>query len=73
MNWFRLALRELRRRPLRTAVTAAGVAIVYTSHYIEEVQALCSRVGIIDHGKLIACDALAALLQLDVERAEGLS
>ena len=35
-----------------------GVAIVYTSHYIEEVQTLCSRVGIIDHGRLIACDAL---------------
>ncbi len=40
-----------------------GVCIVYTSHYIEEVQALCSRVGIIDHGRLIACDNLTALLQ----------
>ncbi len=40
-----------------------GVCVVYTSHYIEEVQALCSRVGIIDHGRLIACDALPALLQ----------
>ncbi len=40
-----------------------GVCIVYTSHYIEEVQALCSRIGIIDHGRLIACDALPALLQ----------
>jgi ABC-2 type transport system ATP-binding protein len=39
-----------------------GVAVVYTSHYIEEVQALCSRVGIIDHGQLIACDTLPALL-----------
>ncbi|MGD9723525.1 MAG: ABC transporter ATP-binding protein [Pirellulales bacterium] len=39
-----------------------GVAIVYTSHYIEEVQSLCSRVGIIDHGRLIACDTLPALL-----------
>jgi ABC-2 type transport system ATP-binding protein len=43
-----------------------GVAIVYTSHYIEEVQTLCSRVGIIDHGRLIACDALPQLLaQMD--------
>ena len=40
-----------------------GVGIVYTSHYIEEVQALCSRIGIIDHGRLIACDSLPALLQ----------
>ena len=44
-------------------VAAAGVCVVYTSHYIEEVEALCSRVGIIDHGRLIACDHMAALLQ----------
>ena len=30
---------------------------------MEEVQALCSRVGIIDHGKLIACDKLEELLR----------
>jgi ABC-2 type transport system ATP-binding protein len=40
-----------------------GVCVVYTSHYLEEVQALCSRVGIIDHGRLIACDSLPAILQ----------
>lgn len=44
-------------------LNAAGVTIVYTSHYMEEVQALCRRIGIIDHGKLIACDTLPALLQ----------
>jgi ABC-2 type transport system ATP-binding protein len=31
-----------------------GMTIVYTSHYMEEVEELCERVGIIDHGKLIA-------------------
>jgi ABC-2 type transport system ATP-binding protein len=44
-------------------LAAAGVAIVYTSHYIEEVEALCSRVGIIDHGRLVACDTLESMLQ----------
>jgi linearmycin/streptolysin S transport system ATP-binding protein len=44
-------------------LAAAGVAVVYTSHYIEEVQSLCSRVGIIDRGRLIACDNLDAMLQ----------
>src|SRR5439155_666162 len=44
-------------------LNARGVTIVYTSHYMEEVQALCTRVGIIDHGRLIACDTLPALLQ----------
>jgi len=44
-------------------LNAQGVTIVYTSHYMEEVQALCPRIGIIDHGRLIACDALPSLLQ----------
>jgi ABC-2 type transport system ATP-binding protein len=44
-------------------LNASGVTVVYTSHYMEEVQALCSRVGIIDHGRLIACDTLSNLLR----------
>jgi ABC-2 type transport system ATP-binding protein len=44
-------------------LNAEGVTVVYTSHYMEEVQALCSRVGIIDLGRSIACDTLARLLQ----------
>src|SRR6476620_2951261 len=43
-------------------LNAAGRTIIYTSHYMEEVQALCHRIGIIDHGRLIACDTLAHLL-----------
>src|SRR5438445_6014059 len=35
-------------------INAAGVTVLYTSHYMEEVQSLCTRVGIIDHGRLIA-------------------
>jgi ABC-2 type transport system ATP-binding protein len=41
-----------------------GMTLVYTSHYMEEVQALCSRIGIMDHGRLQACDTLPRLLQL---------
>lgn len=41
-----------------------GTTILYISHYIEEVQMLCSRVGIIDRGRLIACDTLPGLLRL---------
>src|SRR5204863_3721106 len=43
-------------------LNAAGVTIIYTSHYMEEVQALCHRIGIIDRGRLIACDTLPHLL-----------
>lgn len=31
-----------------------GMTVIYTSHYMEEVQFLCQRVGIMDHGRLIA-------------------
>ena len=40
-----------------------GVTILYTSHYMEEVQALCPRVGVIDHGRLAACGDVADLLR----------
>lgn len=35
-----------------------GMTVIYTSHYMEEVEYLCQRVGIIDHGKLIALGTL---------------
>jgi ABC-2 type transport system ATP-binding protein len=31
-----------------------GLAVVYTTHYMEEAERVCDRVGIIDHGHLIA-------------------
>lgn len=31
-----------------------GSTIIYTSHYMEEVEAICSKISIIDHGKIIA-------------------
>lgn len=35
---------------------AEGRTIILTTHYIEEAELLCQRVGIIDHGKIIAID-----------------
>jgi linearmycin/streptolysin S transport system ATP-binding protein len=31
-----------------------GMTIVYTTHYMEEAERLCDRIGIIDHGDIIA-------------------
>ncbi|RAS87053.1 ABC transporter ATP-binding protein [Priestia endophytica] len=31
-----------------------GSTIIYTSHYMEEVEALCTNIAIVDHGKIIA-------------------
>jgi len=45
------------------ALNARGLTVVYTSHYMEEVEALCTRIGIIDHGRLVACDTLPGLLR----------
>ncbi len=36
------------------ALNKNGMTILYTTHYMEEAQELSDRVGIIDHGKLIA-------------------
>jgi ABC-2 type transport system ATP-binding protein len=44
-------------------VNRGGVTVIYTSHYMEEVQTLCTRIGIMDHGRLVACDTLPALLR----------
>jgi len=38
-----------------------GTAILYTTHYLEEAETLCSRIGIIDHGKLLAEGTLVEL------------
>ena len=40
-----------------------GTTVLYTSHYLEEVEALCTRVAIVDHGKVVACEPVKALLQ----------
>jgi ABC-2 type transport system ATP-binding protein len=46
------------------ALNAAGVTVIYTSHYMEEVQTLCSRIAILDAGVVRACDTLPRLLGL---------
>jgi ABC-2 type transport system ATP-binding protein len=45
-------IRELRDR---------GVTVVLTTHAMDEAEHLCDRVGIIDHGRLVALDSPAEL------------
>lgn len=45
-----------------------GATIIYTTHYMEEVEILCDRVIIIDKGKIIAegtCDELKKLAKIE--------
>jgi ABC-2 type transport system ATP-binding protein len=46
------------------ALNKMGATIIYTSHYMEEVEVLCHRVAIMDHGKLIALGAIQELKTL---------
>jgi ABC-2 type transport system ATP-binding protein len=39
-----------------------GRTVVLTTHYMEEAEALCHRIGIIDHGRLLALDTPGALI-----------
>ena len=39
-----------------------GVGVLYASHYMEEVETICDRVGIIDHGRLLKEGTLDELL-----------
>jgi ABC-2 type transport system ATP-binding protein len=41
-----------------------GMTVLYTTHYMEEAQELSQRIGIIDHGKLIALGTLEELTRL---------
>src|SRR5699024_3016043 len=40
-----------------------GTTVVLTTHYMEEAEHLCDRVGIIDHGRLVALDTVPALIR----------
>ncbi|MDA1090486.1 MAG: ABC transporter ATP-binding protein [Proteobacteria bacterium] len=39
-----------------------GITVLLTTHYLEEAQALCDTIAIIDHGRLIACEATEGLI-----------
>jgi ABC-2 type transport system ATP-binding protein len=44
------------------ALHAQGTTIVLTTHYLEEAQALCDTIAIINHGEVIACEPTANLI-----------
>ena len=45
------------------AIQADGVTVVYTTHYLDEAEALCDRVAIMDRGRILASDRPAELVR----------
>jgi ABC-2 type transport system ATP-binding protein len=45
-----------------------GHTIVLTTHYLEEAEALCDRIAILNHGKVVALDTKQGLLRRSVGR-----
>ncbi len=53
------------------ALRAAGKALVYTTHYMEEAERLCDHIVVMDHGRVVASgtqDELRALLPVKTHR-----
>ncbi|NMD70824.1 ABC transporter ATP-binding protein [Bacillus sp. DNRA2] len=50
-------------------LNSQGMTIIYTSHYMEEVEYLCQRIGIIDHGELITCGTMPELRETIGDRS----
>jgi lipooligosaccharide transport system ATP-binding protein len=44
-----------------------GKTILLTTHFMDEAERLCSRLAVIDHGRMIACDTPRALIAEHVE------
>ena len=44
-----------------------GISMIYTSHYMEEIEKLCSRISVIDNGRIIATGNPQTLVDEDPE------
>lgn len=51
-----------------------GTTVIYTSHYMEEVEAICTKIAIMDNGKIIACGTKEELKKMvSSENSENIS
>lgn len=47
-----------------------GATVIYTSHYMQEVEEICDRIAIIDKGRLIACGTEKELVTMVTDRKQ---
>ncbi len=50
-----------------------GTTVIYTSHYMEEVEAICTRIAIMDNGKIIASGTSEELKKLVVDDTSSIT
>ena len=50
-----------------------GATVIYTSHYMEEVEAICTRIAIMDNGKVIATGTGEELKKMVVEDTSSIT
>ena len=48
-------------------LTRQGVTVVYTSHYLPEIEQLCSKIALLQHGHLVYQGSLNALLETQAQ------
>ena len=51
-------------------LNAQGSTIIYTSHYMEEVEQICTRIAIMDHGRVIASGTIRGTEENDQDRRD---
>jgi len=44
-------------------INRQGTTVLLTTHYLEEAEAMCGRIAIMNHGQIVALDRTAALMQ----------
>jgi len=59
---------RVRLLDLTRELARAGTTVLYTTHYMEEAEALCDRIAIVDHGRVLADGTLPELRALLGER-----
>ncbi|HRK33183.1 MAG TPA: ABC transporter ATP-binding protein [Candidatus Hydrogenedentes bacterium] len=57
---------------LRFLADEAKVTVIFSSHQLQEVEYLCDRVGVINQGKLVACEEVENLLSYDPSQVDVL-
>lgn len=54
-------------------INRKGTTVIYTSHYMEEVEAICNRIAIMDNGRIIAIGTKEELVSLVSNSNENMS